>query len=76
MAAAAGAGTQSTATPRMPPRSESASGIVPLMEMERNAIIGALQYTRGDRNSAANLLGIGRTTLYRKLKEYRLEAAC
>jgi transcriptional regulator with PAS, ATPase and Fis domain len=43
-----------------------------LMEMERDAIIRALEYTKGDRVMAAHLLGIGRTTLYRKLKEYRL----
>lgn len=46
------------------------SPVVPLMEMERRAIIDALEYTKGDRAVAANLLGIGRTTLYRKLKEY------
>jgi DNA-binding NtrC family response regulator len=46
--------------------------ILPLVEMERRAIIQALEYTRGDRGIAANLLGIGRTTLYRKLKEYQL----
>lgn len=40
--------------------------------MERQAIIRALEHTKGDRVSAANLLGIGRTTLYRKLKEYQL----
>ena len=50
------------------------SPIVPLIEMERHAIIRALEFTQGDRNIAANLLGIGRTTLYRKLKEYRLVA--
>jgi len=48
------------------------SPVVPLMEMERQAIIGALEYTKGDRAVAANLLGIGRTTLYRKLKEYQI----
>ena len=47
-------------------------GIVPLMELERRAILNALEYTRGDRAVAAHLLGIGRTTLYRKLKEYQL----
>jgi transcriptional regulator with PAS, ATPase and Fis domain len=49
--------------------------VIPLVEVERHAIINALNYTQGDRNVAANLLGIGRTTLYRKLREYRLEAA-
>ena len=46
--------------------------IVPLTQMERQAILEALEYTKGDRAIAANLLGIGRTTLYRKLKEYQL----
>jgi transcriptional regulator with PAS, ATPase and Fis domain len=48
------------------------SPIIPLTQMERQAILDALAYTKGDRAVAANLLGIGRTTLYRKLKEYRL----
>ena len=43
-----------------------------LTEMERTAIVRALEYTKGDRVMAAHLLGIGRTTLYRKLKEFRL----
>jgi DNA-binding NtrC family response regulator len=50
------------------------SGIIPLMEMERRSILAALEYTKGDRLIAAQLLGIGRTTLYRKLKEYRLDS--
>jgi transcriptional regulator with PAS, ATPase and Fis domain len=52
----------------------SANGhpIRPLMEVERRAIMEALEYTKGDRAVAAHLLGIGRTTLYRKLKEYEL----
>ena len=48
------------------------SGIIPLTEMEKHAILNALEYTKGDRAMAALLLGIGRTTLYRKLKEYGL----
>lgn len=48
------------------------SGIIPFREMEKRAIRDALEYTKGDRVMAAYLLGIGRTTLYRKLKEYRL----
>jgi transcriptional regulator with PAS, ATPase and Fis domain len=56
---------RSTQEPGRPP-------ILPLNQMERNAILDALEYTKGDRAIAANLLGIGRTTLYRKLKEYQL----
>ncbi len=51
---------------------EPGSPVVPLMEMEKRAIREALEYTKGDRAVAANLLGIGRTTLYRKLKEYQI----
>ena len=47
-------------------------GIEPLAEVERRAILLALDYTKGDRTVAAAMLGIGRTTLYRKLKEYGL----
>ena len=49
--------------------------IVPLPELEKRAILDALRYTKGDRTTAAGLLGIGRTTLYRKLKEYGVEVA-
>src|SRR5579871_1410324 len=52
--------------------SQSLATVVPLNELERRAIINALEYTKGDRAVAAHLLGIGRTTLYRKLKEYQL----
>jgi len=51
---------------------EGPTNILPLMEVERRAIMRTLEYARGDRAVTANLLGIGRTTLYRKLKEYRL----
>ena len=44
--------------------------VIPLAELERRAIMQALEFTRGDRVMASHLLGIGRTTLYRKLKEY------
>jgi DNA-binding NtrC family response regulator len=47
--------------------------VIPLSELERRAILNALEHTKGDRAIAAHLLGIGRTTLYRKLKEYNLE---
>jgi transcriptional regulator with PAS, ATPase and Fis domain len=44
--------------------------VIPLAEVEKRAILNALEHTKGDRTFAAELLGIGRTTLYRKLKEY------
>jgi len=44
-----------------------------LRELERRAILQALDATRGDRLRAAKLLGIGKTTIYRKLKEYGVE---
>jgi DNA-binding NtrC family response regulator len=52
--------------------SPSSRGIIPLADLERRAIMEALDYTKGDRTVAAAMLGIGRTTLYRKLKEYGL----
>jgi DNA-binding NtrC family response regulator len=51
--------------PALPP-------VLRLDEVERKAIAEALEYTVGDRSRAAELLGIGRTTLYRKIKEYNL----
>jgi two-component system response regulator HydG len=41
--------------------------------MEREAILQALETTEGDRVRAARLLGIGKSTIYRKLKEYGIE---
>jgi DNA-binding NtrC family response regulator len=67
-------GTQA-ASPADPPAVHNAPVVVPLLELERRAIVNALEYTKGDRSVAAHLLGIGRTTLYRKLKEYQLEAS-
>jgi two-component system response regulator HydG len=45
--------------------------VVPLEELERRAIMRALRETGGDKLAAARLLGIGKTTLYRKLKQYQ-----
>ena len=44
--------------------------VVPLEQIERSAILNALSKTKGDRAAAAHFLGIGRTTLYRKLRGY------
>ncbi len=46
--------------------------VLPLAEVEKRAILEAIRYSKGDRTVAAALLGIGRTTLYRKLKEYEV----
>jgi DNA-binding NtrC family response regulator len=54
-------------------REQTAHSILPLADVERRAILDALEYTRGDRGVAAHMLGIGRSTLYRKLKEYRID---
>jgi DNA-binding NtrC family response regulator len=41
-------------------------------EIERLVIEAALRETHGNRRKAADMLGIGERTLYRKLKEYRI----
>ena len=41
-------------------------------DVERLVIEAALKETRGNRRRAAEMLGIGERTLYRKIKEYRL----
>src|SRR5579862_5032327 len=64
-----GTAAEPIAAAQQPP----AASVIPLNVLERRAIMNALEYTKGDRAVAAHLLGIGRTTLYRKLKEYQLE---
>ena len=46
-----------------------------MAEVERAAIEAALKDTRGNRRKAAELLGVGERTLYRKLKEYEIVGA-
>jgi DNA-binding NtrC family response regulator len=50
------------------------SGIVPIAELEKHTILNALTQVNGDKILAARLLGIGKTTLYRKLKEYQSQS--
>ena len=54
---------------RAPERDE----LLPLEELERRAILRTLRETSGDKLAAARILGIGKTTLYRKLKQYHME---
>lgn len=44
-----------------------------LEEVERNAILNALALSEGNVSSAAKRLGVGRTTLYRKLDKYDID---
>jgi DNA-binding NtrC family response regulator len=56
-------------TERLPEKNE----LVPLEELERRAILRTLRETAGDKLAAARILGIGKTTLYRKLKQYHVD---
>jgi DNA-binding NtrC family response regulator len=47
-----------------------AGRILPLAEVEKQTILHALEQLNGDKLMTARVLGIGKTTLYRKLKEY------
>jgi len=47
--------------------------IVPIEKLEKNAIINALNFTRGNKRKAAKLLKISERTLYRKIKEYDIQ---
>jgi DNA-binding NtrC family response regulator len=72
MVAAAGQAASGEAARRGGPDNSSAAPVLSLTETEKTVILQALEYTKGDRVMAAHLLGIGRTTLYRRLKEYHL----
>jgi len=51
-------------------RPRTAEEILPLAEIERKAIVRALELTHGNISEAARRLEVGRTTLYRKIDEY------
>ena len=48
----------------------AADASLALYDMEKKQIVHALEQAKGNRTLAAALLGIGRTTLYSKMKEY------
>ena len=57
------------------PEDQAAANSLTLMEaMERNTIVQMLKETRGNKLETAKRLGIGRQTLYNKIKAYAIEA--
>lgn len=67
-----GASPQSGLTDTSLTRMESGDGIISIAELEKQAILNTIRQLNGDKLMAARLLQIGKTTLYRKLKEYGL----
>lgn len=51
---------------------KNSKDVLPLDELEKDAIKNALDITRGSKRKAAKLLNISERTLYRKIKEYEL----
>ncbi|HET9406579.1 MAG TPA: sigma-54 dependent transcriptional regulator [Candidatus Sulfotelmatobacter sp.] len=47
--------------------------IIPMALLEKQTILNAIAELNGDKLQAARLLGIGKTTLYRKLKDYAVQ---
>ncbi len=54
----------------VPVAGDGSAKILPISELERQTILSTISQLNGDKLMAARLLGIGKTTLYRKLKEY------
>ncbi|MEW6663664.1 MAG: sigma-54-dependent Fis family transcriptional regulator [Thermodesulfobacteriota bacterium] len=54
-------------------KSKEHDDILPLAQVERNYILTALEMVNGNKRRAAEKLQIGLASLYRKLKEYRLQ---
>jgi DNA-binding NtrC family response regulator len=52
------------------PSLDAIKKIMPLADMERQYILKVLEATRGNRSKTAELLGISRSALWRKLKQY------
>ena len=44
-----------------------------LRDVEREYIVRVLDQTNGNKTEAAKILGVDRTTLYRKLEEYKVK---
>jgi DNA-binding NtrC family response regulator len=55
-----------------PPNTVTIEPGTKMSDIERRVIAAALKETRGNRRRAAEMLGIGERTLYRKIKEYKM----
>lgn len=55
-------------------QSETHGVLRPVDQVERDAIVGALRRTGGNRAAAATALGVARSTLYRKIAQYGITA--
>jgi two-component system, NtrC family, response regulator len=53
-------------------KQDKQSASLTLASVEKNHIQKVLQYTKGNKTKAAVMLGIGLTTLYRKMEEYKI----
>ena len=49
------------------------STLRPVDEVERDAIVAALRDVGGNRKAAATALGLARSTLYRKIRQYGID---
>ena len=54
---------------------EESQLITPLATVEKHAILAAMRETGNNWRLTCRMLGIGKTTLYRKLKEYGFKSA-
>ena len=63
----------STALPRLPFVAAGRLGQAQLDELERTHILRVLELCEGQKTKAASMLGINRTTLWKKLRQYGIE---
>lgn len=61
--------------PQPPEKQPSVDDILPLADVEKNHIIHALSVTGYNYSDTSRQLGISRSTLWRKIKEYNIETA-
>jgi DNA-binding NtrC family response regulator len=56
------------------PLAEAVARAYTLRDLEREYILRVIESTHGNKSEAAKILGVDRTTLYRKLEEYKVRA--